>query len=178
VLIKVGPATVVRPDNGFGEWTIDGGGGAADTCVVGDIVAYTYVPQMSDVVVVTGISMYAYGEYTLQPRDDDDICHPGMAGVDDGVAPVRLALSVFPNPVMSEGQIRLAVPSNDRVSVKIYDVKGKYVETLMDKEVQAGEHQVTWEGRNHEGRRVTSGIYFVRVDTTRGSLTRKMVLSR
>lgn len=178
VLVNVGPATVITPDNGYGEWTIDGGGGVADTCVVGDIVDYTYVPVLSDVVVVTGISMYAYGDYTLQPRDDDDICEPGEAGVDDSVTPVRLAMSIFPNPVMSAGEIRLAIPSNDHVSVKIYDVKGKYVETLMDKDVQAGQHQITWEGRNRDGRRVTSGIYFVRVETTRGSLTKKMVLSR
>jgi flagellar hook assembly protein FlgD len=87
-------------------------------------------------------------------------------------------MSISPNPVLSSGEIRLAIPSNDRVSVKVYDVNGKYVETLMDKEVQAGAHQVTWEGRNKDGRRVTPGIYFVRVETTRGSLTKKMVLSR
>ena len=178
VLVKVDNAVVTDPDNGFGEWTIYSGGAPGDTCVVGDIVAYTYTPVLSDAVVVTGISMYAYGDYTLQPRDDDDICHPGMAGVDDNRTPVRLAMSIFPNPVMSAGEIRLAIPSNDHVAVKIYDVKGKYVETLLDKQVQAGEHQITWEGRNREGRRVTSGIYFVRVETTRGSLTKKMVLSR
>jgi hypothetical protein len=178
VLVKVENATVITPDNGFGEWTVYGGGVPSDTCVIGDIVTYSYVPSLSDVVIVTGISMFAYGEYTLQPRDDDDICHPGMAGVDDAITPVRLALSIFPNPVMSAGEIRLAIPSNDRVSVKIYDVKGKYVETLMDKAVQAGEHHVTWEGRNSDGRRVTPGVYFVRVETTRGSLTQKMVLSR
>ena len=178
VLVEVGKATVTNPDNGFGEWTIYTGGAADDTCIVGDIVSYSYVPTLGDSVFVTGISMYAYGEYTLQPRDDEDICGATAGVPGDHVRPVRLAMSIFPNPVVSAGEIRLAIPSNDRVSVKIYDVKGKYVETLMDKEVQAGQHQVTWEGRNSDGRRVTSGIYFVRVETTRGSLTKKMVLSR
>jgi hypothetical protein len=178
VLVRVDNAVVSLADNGFGEWTIYSGGAPSDTCVVGDIVDYAYVPQLGDAVVVTGISMYAYGDYTLQPRDDDDICHPGMAGVDDNRIPVRLAMSIFPNPVMSAGEIRLAIPSDDRVSVKVYNVNGKHVETLMDKRVRAGEHRITWEGRNRDGRRVTSGIYFVRVETTRGSLTMKMVLSR
>ncbi len=177
VLVKVGPATVTNPDNGYGEWTIYGGGAPDDTCVVGDIAAYSYVPQLNDVVIVTGVSMYAYGDYTLQPRDDDDICHPGMAGVDD-VMPVRLAMSVFPNPVISAAEIRLAVPSAGRVCVKIYDVNGKHVGTVMDERVQAGEHRVAWEGRNRYGRRVTPGIYFVRVETSGGSLTRKVVISR
>jgi hypothetical protein len=178
VLVEVGQATVTKPDNGFGEWTIYTGGAPDDTCIVGDIVSYSYVPALNDEVFVTGIVMYAYGEYTLQPRDDEDICE-ATAGVDkDDVKPVRLAMSISPNPVLSSGEIRLAIPSNDRVSVKVYDVNGKYVETLMDKEVQAGAHQVTWEGRNKDGRRVTPGIYFVRVETTRGSLTKKMVLSR
>jgi hypothetical protein len=178
VLVRVDSAEVIKPDNGFGEWTIYSGGAADDTCVVGDIATYSYVPYMGVYVTVTGVSMYAYGDRTLQPRDDDDImCYPG-AGVDDGEVPVRLAMSIFPNPVMSAGEIRLAIPASDRVLVKIYDVNGKLVETLMDQLVQAGEQRINWDGSNHDGRRVTAGVYFVRVETTRGSLTKKMVLSR
>jgi hypothetical protein len=178
VLVRVDSAVVTLPDNGFGEWTINGGGGPADTCVVGDIATYAYDPQLSDLVSVAGISMYAYSEYTLQPRDDDDICYAAKAGAGDTPAPLRLAMSIYPNPVISAGEIRLTIPQNDRVSVRIYDVHGKYVDTVMDREVQAGEHRVSWEGRNGQGYRVTSGIYFVRLETTRGSITRKMVLSR
>lgn len=178
VLVRVDSAEVINPDNGFGEWTIYGGGAADDTCVVGDVADYTFPPHLGVYVTVTGISMYAYSEYTLQPRDDDDIiCYPG-AGVDDGDMPVRLAMSIFPNPVMSAGEIRLAIPANDHVSVKIYDVNGKHVETLIDSKVQAGEHRLIWDGSNRSGRHVTAGVYFVRLETTRESLTKKMVLSR
>jgi hypothetical protein len=178
VLVTVNNATVTRPDNGFGEWTISTGGGAADTCVVGDIADYTYVPALSDVVIVTGISMYAYELRTLQPRDDDDICEPGEADVEGSDIPVRLAMSIFPNPMLSSGEIRLAIPEAGRVSVKVYDVGGRLVETLMERRLEAGEHSVAWDGANHNGRRVTPGIYFVKLETERGTVTKKMVLSR
>ena len=178
VLVVVDSAAITNPDNGYGEWTIYSGGAPDDTCIVGDIATYSYTPYMGIFVDVTGVVMFGYGEFTLQPRDDDDIiCHPG-AGIDDHEIPVRLAMSIFPNPVMSAGEIRLAIPADDRVSVKIYDVNGKHVGTLMDRDVQAGEHRITWDGSNRDGRHVTAGIYFVRVETTRGSLTKKMVLSR
>ena|GEM_PF-1583256 len=178
VLVTVDNALVVREENIFGEWTISTGGGAADTCEVGDYATYTYVPQLADPVIVTGIPMYIFGEFYLQPRDDEDICHPGKTGVKDGEIPVTLGLWIQPNPMMSAGVIKLAIPASDRVSVKVFDVTGRLVEVLMDRPVEAGEHKITWDGTSGSGRRATSGIYFVRVETTRGFVTKKMVLSR
>ena len=99
VLVIANGATVADPNAGFGEWLITNGG-AADTCRVGDRATYTYQPHLGDNVNVAGIVMYSYKKYRLEPRGDDDICEPGEAGAGDVGKPVRLALSVSPNPVV------------------------------------------------------------------------------
>jgi hypothetical protein len=120
--------------------------------------------------------MYAYGLYTLEPRDDSDI---GVwAGVQDGVEPLRLALKISPNPVTSGADIKLAIPVAGKASLKVFDVQGRLVKTLLDEKIAAGEHAIHWGGANKDGRRVASGIYFMKMETRKGSVVKKMVISR
>jgi hypothetical protein len=178
VLVAANNSTVSNPDAGYGEWLITNGT-ATDTCRVGDAAPYSYVPQLSDAVHVTGIVMYAYSIYTLQPRDDDDICEPGDAGVDGGATlPTRLEMGVRPNPMLDGAEIRFALPATGNVNLKIYNVKGELVKTLASGRTEAGEHTVGWNGTNGRGNRVTSGIYFLRLETQAGSAVSKLVVSK
>ncbi|MDO9578415.1 MAG: lamin tail domain-containing protein [Candidatus Cloacimonadales bacterium] len=71
VLVKVEYATVVAEPNAYGEWQVDDGSGS---CVIGGLGAYTYVPVLDDYIFsIKGVVDYTYGEYKLEPRDDDDI---------------------------------------------------------------------------------------------------------
>jgi len=177
VLVGADNATVVTEANQFGEWKITNGT-PADTCWVGDQGTYAYEPQLSDLVWVDGIVMYTYGIYSIQPRDDDDICEPSEAGIGDGSGVVRLALAISPNPVTSGADIKMAIPVAGMASLKVYDVQGRLVNTLFDDKIAAGEHAIHWGGANTNGRRVASGIYFMKMETRKGSLVKKMVISR
>lgn len=68
-----------------------------------------------------------------------------------------------PNPFNLETQISFDLPVNSKVSLKIYNIKGQLVRTLLDKEVEAGQHKVVWDGKNQKGEIVASGIYFYRL---------------
>jgi hypothetical protein len=178
VLLVAENATVKDPDVGFGEWLISNGGDA-DTCKVGDDAPYSYVPVLDDAVVVTGIVSYTYGRYMLQPRDDDDICEPAEAGITtDTDAPAKLMMAVAPNPIYGGGTVRFGLPTAGQVELKIYNVEGELVKTLVDRKVDAGIHQVDWSATNNRGNKVMSGIYFFRLDTGRGSVVNKVVVSR
>jgi flagellar hook assembly protein FlgD len=48
----------------------------------------------------------------------------------------------------------------------------------MDRKITAGQHALHWGGANADGRRVASGIYFMKLETRKGSLVKKMVISR
>jgi flagellar hook assembly protein FlgD len=80
--------------------------------------------------------------------------------------------------VTSGADIKLAIPVSGRVSLKVYDVQGRLVNTLLDSKAAAGEYAVHWAGANSNGRRVASGIYFMKLETLRGSIVKKMVISR
>ena len=62
------------------------------------------------------------------------------------------------------------------VELKIYDVEGKLVKTLVNGTRPTGRHEVRWNGQNNSGRSMSSGVYFYRIKVGKTSLTRRMVL--
>jgi hypothetical protein len=94
-----------------------------------------------------------------------------------GTTPGRLALHQnVPNPFNPTTWIDFELPEAGAVALEITDVNGRQVTTLVDGELAAGSHQVTWEGRDAAGSRVASGIYLYRLTTPSSSQTRKMLL--
>lgn len=81
-----------------------------------------------------------------------------------------------PNPFNPATVITFRLPRQERVSLRIYDLTGRRVATLVDEVLPAGEHQVRWNGRDSAGRAVASGTYFYRLRTARDHSTRSMVL--
>jgi hypothetical protein len=84
----------------------------------------------------------------------------------------------YPNPFNPSTRINYQLSANSYVTIKVYDVLGREVKTLVDEEEAAGEHTVIWDGTNRDGRQVVSGIYYCRLLTPNGSIIRKAVLIR
>ena len=74
--------------------------------------------------------------------------------------------------------MRLALPTPERVTVRIYDPAGRLVRALVDELLPAGEHGFVWDGADGRGRQVASGVYFVRAEAGRQVGSRKVVLLR
>jgi len=93
------------------------------------------------------------------------------------VIPTTYELSQnFPNPFNPVTTIRYGLPREERVTVKVYNLFGQEVATLVDGElIAAGYHIAIWDGHNAAGRPVTSGVYFVRIHVSDFVQTRKMV---
>jgi flagellar hook assembly protein FlgD len=86
-----------------------------------------------------------------------------------------------PNPFSCETTLTLDIPvapGELEVVVNVYDPSGRLVRTLAADGFPAGTHRLVWDGRNGRGERVRSGIYFVRMMTAQGSLTRKVAIVR
>jgi len=92
----------------------------------------------------------------------------------------RLRLvSVSPNPASSRVRIvYLVPPPGGQVVGRIYDFQGRLVRTLFDRLEQPGDRTITWDGLDGTGRRVASGVYFLRLATAGHSVIRKVVLVR
>jgi hypothetical protein len=81
-----------------------------------------------------------------------------------------------PNPFNPTTQIRFDVATPGRVHLRVYDVAGKLVRTLVDETRPAGRYTETWAGLDVAGAKVASGVYFYRLDAAGFAATRKMVL--
>lgn len=77
----------------------------------------------------------------------------------------------YPNPFNPTTTIQFALPKRSEVKLKIYDLLGREVATLLDKELQPGEYKVTFEAQG-----LQSGIYFYRIEASGFVQTGKLTL--
>ncbi|MEJ2635580.1 MAG: FlgD immunoglobulin-like domain containing protein, partial [Calditrichia bacterium] len=84
----------------------------------------------------------------------------------------------YPNPFNLVTNIQFYLIRAARVKLEIYNVLGQKVRTLMNGEMEAGEHRLQWDGRNDAGNTQGSGIYFFRISIGDFVKTRKMILLR
>lgn len=73
--------------------------------------------------------------------------------------------NIWGNPMVAGGKavVRFGLARTDRVQVKVYDVTGRLVRTLADRNFPAGEQSLTWDGTNDQGQVVSRGVYFTQV---------------
>jgi len=64
-----------------------------------------------------------------------------------------------------DAQIRFGITRKERVELKVYDVTGRLVKTLANREFAAGEHNLFWDGSNEDGQLVARGVYFYQLRT-------------
>jgi hypothetical protein len=83
-----------------------------------------------------------------------------------------------PNPFSSQTTIQFMLPAKSDVSLRVYDVTGRLIRTLLDQEKNAGVHTAAWDGRNDIGDLVSGGVYFCRLSCGTGLKTRKLNLVR
>jgi hypothetical protein len=89
----------------------------------------------------------------------------------------RWALSQnMPNPAAHGTLIRFEVARTSDVSLKVYNAMGQLVQTLEDKRFEPGRYQVRWDGTNADGRKVSSGVYFYKMEANKFRATKKMLV--
>lgn len=103
-----------------------------------------------------------------------------LVGIDfpdpKAIVPDRVWLGQnYPNPFNPVTTIRYAVPESGRVSMAVYNLLGQRVRGLVNRQVLAGEHFVTWDGKNDFGATVSSGIYVYRVEAGDVVKSRKLM---
>ncbi len=83
----------------------------------------------------------------------------------------------YPNPFNPKTKITYAVGGQGHISLKIYDLLGREIVTLVNEVKSPGEYTVEWDGTNSKGQQVASGVYFYQLKTSNGYInTKKMIL--
>jgi len=82
----------------------------------------------------------------------------------------------YPNPFNPVTSIQYAIPSASRVTLRVYNILGQEVVTLVNQHQEAGRYSVIWDTRDHLGREVSTGIYLYSLTASSFHATRKMVV--
>lgn len=178
-----GPTGTIWRGNVFsgGESTT---GGSADRRNVEEVVrlatpaAGTYVVRVRAFNIPMGpqpFALAATGAFAAWPPNGA-VDAPVVAGA----AGTRLDLAVAPNPTRAGATIRLITPGRGprEARVTVYDLRGSVVATPWSGPVGPGVTVVPWDGRDADGRDVPSGVYFVRAQSARETVARKLLVLR
>lgn len=120
---------------------------------------------------------YAYKFGIIDETGKETVVGPMTATITRRPTSVSLMPGV-PNPMSSEATIRYTLSKSADVTLKVYDVTGSVVKTLVNESVEAGHHSVLWNGTNEAGNKVANGVYFYRLTSGDFNQSRKLVVLR
>jgi hypothetical protein len=110
---------------------------------------------------------------------DDIYCAAGgMTGIEEsGRHEAAIGTCrVWPNPTRASVNIEYALRQTGSAGISIYNLMGSLVKRWTRSNTEAGNHIVTWNGTDGTGRRVSPGIYFVRIESAEGNMSKKLQL--
>ena len=107
--------------------------------------------------------------------DNARIAYTNLTGVDSTErVPLKFYLSQnYPNPFNPGTEIDYEIPEEGRVTIKVFDVLGRFVKTLIDEEKQAGMYHLKFSAAD-----LASGVYFYQLKVNSFSSTKKFVLMK
>ncbi|HQJ74121.1 MAG TPA: lamin tail domain-containing protein [Bacteroidota bacterium] len=124
--------------------------------------SYARVPDGGAWKVVTGLTKGATNNPTTDVKKNNDV-----------IVKNYILSQNYPNPFNPSTQINFSIPSEKHVTLKIYDLLGKEVRTLINRNLKAGSYNISFEAKN-----LTSGIYFYKLETDDFVQMKKMVLMK
>ncbi len=185
MFVRLSGVTVTQDSLPNGQFAVQGGGGAGDTCRVDDTMFR--MDRLYDAGVgvlvarLDGVVNDAFGQYTVNPRRQSDItAQPvGVPGLSTGV---EFAIrSIQPTPAAfgrGSATVNFTLPTAGRVSARVFDLAGRHVATpFSEVELSAGPQSLAFDGRSLSGGQLGSGIYFIQLELGNRVATSKLVVA-
>jgi hypothetical protein len=127
----------------------------------------------------TGVVMGGFPGGVISGVSGDVPSGGGPKDQPDGHLPSTFGLSgSIPNPFRDVTSLRYELPREAYVTLKIYSVRGELIRTLVSGRAEPGYYSAEWDGTDHGGRRVASGVYFLGFTAGPYSSTTKVMLLR
>jgi|GEM_PF-4497013 len=121
---------------------------------------------------------YYYRLVSIDGGGSKDVYGPIKVKVSGFVPRVYALHSVYPNPFSRRLVISYDVPKMSNVSLRVYDVSGRVVKTLVNGKKAANYHSIEWDAKGDGGKSVGYGVYFLRMDAGSYSKTQKLLYVR
>ena len=84
--------------------------------------------------------------------------------------------NAYPNPFNPSTSIQYSIPVSNHVKVEVFNIMGQKIRTLVNKNEPAGIHSVTWDAKNDVGTKASTGIYFIRMQSSHFKSVKKVTL--
>jgi hypothetical protein len=111
------------------------------------------------------------------PPNDPTISPCKIAATNEEKMPKSFAISQnYPNPFNPQTVIKYDLPKPEHVRITIYNILGQKVKTVVDEDQQAGYKSANWDGKDDQGKDVSTGIYFFQIKVGDFSTVKKMIL--
>ena len=131
-------------------------------------------------VTAAGATVWEYHHGVNIPRSER--YWAGCGAVNDGSLPVGEGLLRFisgqPNPFRTSTRLCFELERASEIQVQVFDITGRCVKEIPSGQLAAGEHSLSWDGRDGGGRSLTAGIYLVRLQAGAETAVLKIVLAR
>ena len=97
---------------------------------------------------------------------------------DDIIIAKTELLNNYPNPFNPETNIAFSIKEAGNVIIEVYNMKGQLMKTLINEVKENGNYTITWNGKDNNGKNVSSGVYFYKMETRKYVSTKKMILMK
>ncbi|MCX6164257.1 MAG: T9SS type A sorting domain-containing protein, partial [Ignavibacteriae bacterium] len=139
----------------------------------------TLLTQNDSISFIQGVIYYAFGNYKIAPRMNSDfgtLTPVGIKNIGNAFVNKYKLSQNYPNPFNPVTRISFTIPMYSKVTIKVYDVLGRQIQTLANENMNAGSFLIDFNGSE-----LASGVYFIRMtadgrDGTRFADTKKMLL--
>lgn len=101
-----------------------------------------------------------------------------LENIAETATPQAFFVEAYPNPFNPSTQIRFAMKDAGLATLRVYNLNGQLVRELLNEPRAAGEYALPWDGRNHRGEAVASGVYFIRFKAGQEVKLKKVMLVR
>jgi hypothetical protein len=156
--------------------------GESWTEVATGVTTQSVIVDVPDAITEEGLfRVYAFQGDEVVGYDSSDevftIRSPQGAGLPDVETPKVFALRQnAPNPFKGTTMVRFDLPRDVDVKLAVFDVRGRLVQSLIDQSMPAGRYSIGWDGRDINGNKVASGVYYYKIQAGHWNETRTMVL--
>ena len=120
------------------------------------------------------------GKYEETPvisgRQEFSVIKFGKQEEQENNIPLPILLGNYPNPFNPTTTISFSLPTEQKIELTIFNIKGQKVKTLYSGTADKGNHSIVWEGRDMNNKSVSSGLYFYKLRTSFNVLSRKMIM--
>jgi len=163
---------------------------AQSTIIGNEKVKLLFLPVRKDTAAIVATALYyrLLCDYTallaLEPNDSIHFIHPidesRLVNVKNTIFEPDSSLTVkaFPNPFNAQVTLKVSTASLSKISIKVYNILGELVKTISENEIFSGSKNFIWNTAESSSRNLSSGIYFVRVETYEIASGRKLIKSQ